>query len=380
MYLLLTASQAASDNLGAALREGRFPDDWPALVLSNLQRITGDPARMARVRSEMESRRSGWFTSHPGPGERLAAARAIGGDGLFHSDESATVLFQDFTRLARATTRDFFDSFAPIEKGEIVASEDLAKERARVAERAAALARFLGGSLPAERTPLPRAPRPGAGESPADPRPKPTPAELLAERDRTLAAARELRECGDDPTRAAELLMRLEREIARRFQVALELATDPERRIRAGLSDDTVDRLRGVWLQLAELGRRRSAFDHLRRVFDRLIDVDRELAIDPDPPIPLQSEHRKLSVDLGRALTDVRDRYDDLAYPFAKSALVPSVGCYLVPVVSADLTPEITVDLAMAAMDAMDQLQLRLLADSASIVERLERVAGDPKA
>jgi Zn-dependent protease with chaperone function len=84
----------------------RLPNDLSPLILTLSGRIP--PAEFRKIEKALARVKTGLLDTHPAHGERLASARREGAPGVFHLGGPATELFEDFPRLSRAVTRDFY--------------------------------------------------------------------------------------------------------------------------------------------------------------------------------------------------------------------------------------------------------------------------------
>ncbi|MBX7103429.1 MAG: M48 family metalloprotease [Gemmataceae bacterium] len=87
---------------------GKLPNDLTELVLLLVDDIP--PEKLRELNREMEQVKTGLFDTHPSNGDRIRAARAMKCPGVFHLDRPATELFQEFPRMSRAATRDYYSN------------------------------------------------------------------------------------------------------------------------------------------------------------------------------------------------------------------------------------------------------------------------------
>jgi Zn-dependent protease with chaperone function len=83
-------------------RNARFPDDLPSLIMSTSQRI---PKKVHReIQKDLNKSRTGLFDTHPCLKDRMANVAREATDGVFRLDEPATVLLDDYSKLAMEAT------------------------------------------------------------------------------------------------------------------------------------------------------------------------------------------------------------------------------------------------------------------------------------
>ena len=104
--LLSFAARGAEADMGEFYREGRLADDLPRLIMANVQQFSSETR--STLDELMQQSRTGWLDSHPCARERVAHARRQNADGIFHVQEPATSLFQDFSRISRKATWQFY--------------------------------------------------------------------------------------------------------------------------------------------------------------------------------------------------------------------------------------------------------------------------------
>ncbi|MFN0053987.1 MAG: hypothetical protein ACKV0T_17550 [Planctomycetales bacterium] len=138
------AHQMAQGDLGQFFEEGRLADDFPRLIIANIDQITPElrkevltrdleaktgvfdthPATRDRIENARRENSRGIYRrpavpagadlAHPGDAQRAAAAAQKPAPGLLEEGASsqgdlpASVLFQDFSGLSRAITREFY--------------------------------------------------------------------------------------------------------------------------------------------------------------------------------------------------------------------------------------------------------------------------------
>lgn len=88
--------------------EGRLPDDFPTMIVSSIPLIPKELRK--QVRSWEREQQTGWFDTHPTNVDRIARARQENDPGIMvlEEDQPATVLFQDFKKLCKLFTLEYY--------------------------------------------------------------------------------------------------------------------------------------------------------------------------------------------------------------------------------------------------------------------------------
>jgi len=103
LSVLNEAARHSYQTLRAAWNTSRrLPDNFPAY-------LTGMEARLpAEKRTQLENSvglsRTGFFDTHPSPGDRIRQARKAGEPGIFHLDFPAALLFANFEAVSKQVT------------------------------------------------------------------------------------------------------------------------------------------------------------------------------------------------------------------------------------------------------------------------------------
>jgi Zn-dependent protease with chaperone function len=80
----------------------RLPDNFPAFLLQQYSKVP--PASKTQIEDTMGLSKTGVFDTHPSDGDRIRCARRAGEPGVFHLEQSATVLFSNFEVAAKQVT------------------------------------------------------------------------------------------------------------------------------------------------------------------------------------------------------------------------------------------------------------------------------------
>lgn len=100
---LARAFEGALRDVAGSAAEGRLPDDLPALIAANVEKLVG-PAAVEDGEQAIPS----WFRSHPPPADRIARALARKEPGVVACAAPATALFHDFAELSKERTEEVY--------------------------------------------------------------------------------------------------------------------------------------------------------------------------------------------------------------------------------------------------------------------------------
>ena len=138
LVAFLLASQGGEFPLAQSWQSNRLADDLPRLILENvgeLQRAHSAVLAAARESSALETTKA--FATHPANRDRIASAARERAPGLFQTEAPATVLFQDFDRIAREVTLAFYKSVIgpEVEPKNLIPTARLVAEHAESGQR-----------------------------------------------------------------------------------------------------------------------------------------------------------------------------------------------------------------------------------------------------
>ncbi|MBA2480284.1 MAG: M48 family metalloprotease, partial [Planctomycetes bacterium] len=143
--VICLAERGALHDLRAAWREKRLGDDLPALIEANLRQVPAE-MRESAVSDGMAGNTS-MYDSHPPTRDRIAAAKAEGGKGIFAAEGPASRLFRDFPALCRRTTLAWYRESAGLEvtATNLVSTAELLAQSASDEQAQHARSRWFGG-------------------------------------------------------------------------------------------------------------------------------------------------------------------------------------------------------------------------------------------
>lgn len=133
--------------------ERRLADNLPKLIVSNIPHIT--PEIRKALREMQRQQKTGLFDTHPADPERIKSAKQEDTDGIWTMPTDlqncpASVLFDDFDRLCRISTLEYYQARMgeEFDKKRLTSTEELVSERDAEFESRKALDRYFQVHLP----------------------------------------------------------------------------------------------------------------------------------------------------------------------------------------------------------------------------------------
>ena len=125
-------------------RDKTVPSNFPAVLVDHARRLT--PEERAEVRKQMLEAPGGFLSTYPSPTSRVAAAKALGHEGLYTDDGPAAHLFGDFdAACTKASYHLFRQLLGPdLEMARFVSVGPLVVAGPRAESRQTTLEAFLG--------------------------------------------------------------------------------------------------------------------------------------------------------------------------------------------------------------------------------------------
>lgn len=136
-----------------AWQERRLPDDL-MITLQDLDEEMPDDLRR-QMHKELLAQKAPWFTSHPSPNQRIAAAESHGQEGVCQLTIETRQLWTDFDALCRQATIDFYEQVLgrSFDRRYLVPAQDV-RETARVRSGQLNALEHLAGHLGKDISPL----------------------------------------------------------------------------------------------------------------------------------------------------------------------------------------------------------------------------------
>ena len=150
MPLLAWANQGAHEALHESWREGRLGDDLPAMIMAKVgQLLSKHRQAAAQFEADVLAARTGFFDTHPSTRDRIDIAQREQAPGVFRLDAPARVLFGDFDRMCKAVTLSYYRQAigAEFQPSGLVPTAALLKEQDRIGAARETLHRYFQGQL-----------------------------------------------------------------------------------------------------------------------------------------------------------------------------------------------------------------------------------------
>jgi Zn-dependent protease with chaperone function len=147
LALLSVASQDARADLEAFYREGRLGDNLPMLIMANARQMPKE--LRAHLDKTINESTTGLFDTHPADKDRIANARREDAPGIFHVELPASLLFSNFTAMAKGVTWDFYCGIfgQEVKPTDMHPVEDLLARQEKDREAEDALRRYFQGAF-----------------------------------------------------------------------------------------------------------------------------------------------------------------------------------------------------------------------------------------
>lgn len=144
---LSVGMSASIDRLQGDWRAKRLVDNIPMLVAHTSTHLPDGAGEW--IEKELAEPRAGWFSTHPSPSQRIAAAERIAWPGVLHADGPAHALFSNFKMIANGVTLRYYRDVAELEVSaqNLIPVQQMAEAHQAGAEHQQALARYFQGCL-----------------------------------------------------------------------------------------------------------------------------------------------------------------------------------------------------------------------------------------
>jgi Zn-dependent protease with chaperone function len=377
LHELNAANSAAMSDLSNAWRERRLPDDFPRLVLANVEYVNERPEQLQQMHERILAAKTGWADTHPSDGDRVESARRERAAGVFLVEGPAERLFVDYGELCRAATLDYYreiiDDFRP---ESLVSTDRIYQEQLWKVRTAQAFRRYFQGKYPSSYRLFPEigSERPhadGLAES------------LLTERTAMSKLMPEAHEASKqysyyDPklanAKSTATLERFDATAGKRLRLALAHA-----KASNGFGKDPFDLLEKAEPTLEALRRKLPEIAELRRLGDDLHGRFEAIQNRSVTQQEVDGIH-EVAAAMRTQLHTLRDALTGLPYPFAHGQGAVDLAAYAVldgDLPAAEDFGEIF-SVAGRALDHLDDLYFRMLAGLVLLAELAEQDLGLP--
>ncbi len=149
MHCLSVAFADAHDDLFESWRQGRLADNLPALLMVRLEQLQADPERSAKIKEQIEERRTDLFDDHPSTRDRIAAVLANPAPGVYHVPLPASLLFFKFDAVCVEATFHYYRQQLGrrINRQKLISTDRLVSERKAIEQADDAAQRYFHGNL-----------------------------------------------------------------------------------------------------------------------------------------------------------------------------------------------------------------------------------------
>jgi Zn-dependent protease with chaperone function len=419
--VLNVALQGAMADLRSFYQDGRLVDDLPALVLVTLKQIPADV--VARIEESLRSVKTGLLDTHPADSDRIANAQRENAPGIFHDEGATTILFQDFARLCKAATADYYAEVLgqPADPEKLCSVTALTAHRDQQQGAYDAVDRYFLGAFHVDRpVPLPRTGLSAPSDLPATVArletarqqmlqavpayaesykrydqidtetfeshqalallrsDLPIPRGMFSRAMPTQAAARDIRD--SMPTRAAVLepeLAPFEQGTAARLRAGLELLFSPD--VAAKIEEAAAWQSEAVHLlpALHKLSNEVPLLSEVRNTRAAVATLIDKLAKNENSEA-IAATFNSTMRDLHKQVCKLYDSIEQTPYPFDHAEQGISIARYVAKYRPMEDRPQETYDTAVALLELLPSLYARVIGRLAFCAERVETALGLP--
>lgn len=109
LTVLAYADRNANSDLSEFYSEGRLGDDYPRLVMHNVQQFPADA--LQKMNAMVDESETGWLDTHPCDRDRIANARQEDAAGIFTLEKPASIVFRDFHKTSQEATLEIYRGY-----------------------------------------------------------------------------------------------------------------------------------------------------------------------------------------------------------------------------------------------------------------------------
>jgi len=144
LRILSVATQVAYEDVRQSWASNRLPENLPLLIDHKANTLSADIQQ--KLSNSSQSKKTGWFDTHPSDADRVRAARKLNLPGIFRLTEPATGLFSDFSGLSKTVTRHQYEKHLELEFTEqnLMSAEEILRESVASAKSDELIRKYYG--------------------------------------------------------------------------------------------------------------------------------------------------------------------------------------------------------------------------------------------
>jgi Zn-dependent protease with chaperone function len=144
LRILSVATQVAYEDVRQSWASNRLPENLPLLIDHKANTLSADIQQ--KLSNSSESKKTGWFDTHPSDADRVRAARKLDEPGIFRLSEPAAGLFSDFSELSKTVTRHQYEKHLELEFTEqnLMSSDEILRESVASAKGDEMIRKYYG--------------------------------------------------------------------------------------------------------------------------------------------------------------------------------------------------------------------------------------------
>jgi Zn-dependent protease with chaperone function len=144
LRILSVATQVAYEDVRQSWASNRLPENLPLLIDHKANTLSADIQQ--KLSNSVESKKTGWFDTHPSDADRVRAARKLNESGIFRVTEPATGLFSDFSGLSKTVTRHQYEKHLELEFTEqnLMSADEILRESVASAKGDELIRKYFG--------------------------------------------------------------------------------------------------------------------------------------------------------------------------------------------------------------------------------------------
>lgn len=144
MRLLQAASQMAYEDMRQSWASKRLPENLMVLIQHKAESLS--PEVQQNLLGSVESRKTGWFDTHPCNADRNKAVQQINAPGVFRSVEPASKLISNFDELSKTVTQHQYEKNFGLKftAENLISAEEIVRESAASSAADEVVVKYFG--------------------------------------------------------------------------------------------------------------------------------------------------------------------------------------------------------------------------------------------